>query len=227
MSHLVFEFKETEKDKTYFMNDFVDFALVKSDELLIEIHDIESFDLGQCDNENDNKKLYLNFIVDNLNGVYMNIYDMNEKNIGYTTENIANMIGKKFVDSVKVLNDNNNNKNIENDILNLYQKHIENSILVNKGEDDEIDFGTAIVNGKEKKMYQIENKRHLIQDSLNKDIDTNIQKEEDNEDMNINLTEDEFDKIKFLIDEFNETKENNNNTQDNINNNNNFDYDME
>jgi hypothetical protein len=227
MSHLVFEFKETEKDKTYFMNDFVDFALVKSDELLIEIHDIESFDLGQCDNENDNKKLYLNFIVDNLNGVYMNIYDMNEKNIGYTTENIANMIGKKFVDSVKVLNDNNNNKNIENDILNLYQKHIENSILVNKDEDDEIDFGTAIVNGKEKKMYQIENKRHLIQDSLNKDIDTNIQKEEDNEDMNINLTEDEFDKIKFLIDEFNETKENNNNTQDNINNNNNFDYDME
>jgi hypothetical protein len=227
MSHLVFDFKETEKDKTYFMNDFVDFALVKSDELLIEIHDIESFDLGQCDNENDNKKLYLNFIVDNLNGVYMNIYDMNEKNIGYTTENIANMIGKKFVDSVKVLNDNNNNKNIENDILNLYQKHIENSILVNKDEDDEIDFGTAIVNGKEKKMYQIENKRHLIQDSLNKDIDINIQKEEDNEDMNINLTEDEFDKIKFLIDEFNETKENNNNTQDNINNNNNFDYDME
>jgi hypothetical protein len=169
----------------------------------------------------------MNFIVDNLNGVYMNIYDINEKNIGYTTENIANMIGKKFVDSVKVLNDNNNNKNIENDILNLYQKHIENSILVNKDEDDEIDFGTAIVNGKEKKMYQIENKRHLIQDSLNKDIDTNIQKEEDNEDMNINLTEDEFDKIKFLIDEFNETKENNNNTQDNINNNNNFDYDME
>ena len=108
----------------------------------------------------------------------MNIYDMNEKNIGYTTENIANMIGKKFVESVKVLNDN-NNKNIENDILNLYQKHIENSILVNKDENDEIDFGTAIINGKEKKMYQIENKRHLIQDSLNKDIDTNIQKEED------------------------------------------------
>ena len=152
---------------------------------------------------------------------------MNEKNIGYTTENIANMIGKKFVDSVKVLNDN-NNKNIENDILNLYQKHIENCILVNSEEDDEIDFGTAIVNGKEKKMYQIESKRHLIQDSLNKDIDTNIQKEEDNEDVNINLTEDEFDKIKFLIDEFNETKENdNNNTQDNINNNKNFDYDME
>ena len=24
MSHLVFEFKETQKDKTYFMNDFVD-----------------------------------------------------------------------------------------------------------------------------------------------------------------------------------------------------------
>ena len=46
MSHLVFEFKETEKDKTHFMNNVVDFALAKSDELLIEIHDIESFDLG-------------------------------------------------------------------------------------------------------------------------------------------------------------------------------------
>ena len=32
---------------------------------------------------------------------------MNEKNVGYTTENIANMIGKKFVDSIKVLHDNN------------------------------------------------------------------------------------------------------------------------
>ena len=118
-------------------------------------------------------------------------------------------------------------KNIENDVFNLYQKHIENCISVNRGIENEIDFGTAIINGKEKKMYQIENKRHFIQDSLNKDIDTNIQKEEDNEDVNINLTEDEFEKIKFLIDEFNETKENNNNTQDNINNNNNFDYDME
>ena len=221
MSHMVFEFQESEKDKTSFMKDFVDFALVKSDELLIEIHDIESFDLGQCNNNDDDKKLYMNFIVDNLNGVYMNIYDMNEKNVGYTTENIATMIGKKFVDSVKVLQDN---KNIENDILHLYQKHIENCILVNKDDGNEIDFGTAIVNGKERKMYQIENKRSLVQESLNKDIDVHVHKEEDNEDVDINLTEDEFDKIKFLIDEFGETKEN---TQHNINNNKNFDYDME
>lgn len=228
MSHLVFDFKETEKDKTYFMNDFVEFALIKSDELLIEIHDIESFDLRNTDNE---KQLYMNFIVDNLNGVYMNVYDMNEKNFGYTTENIANMIGKKFVESDKVEHNNNYNKTIENDVLNLYLKYIEKSVFVSKDEKDEIDFGTAVINGKERKMYHIQNKRNIIQDSLNKDIEVNIHKEEDNEDVNINLSEEDFDKIKFLIDEFNETKEKDNTTttqqQHNINNNKNFDYDME
>ena len=69
-----------------------------------------------------------------------------------------------------------------------------------------IDFGTVVINGEEKKMFDIESKRDLVEEMINNDkdieMDTNansiVSTDKENK-----LTNEDIEKIKFLIDDLN------------------------
>ena len=122
------------------------------------------------DNINFNNNLKLNetyfcFILDNLNGVYMNIYDINN-----SKDYIENKDDKEEND-IK-------NYTYYDQVFNLYKDYYkdlpyvqineENNIYSNKkDEESEKGFGYVKINEKEKKMFEIAPKRYLVEEMVN------------------------------------------------------------
>ena len=122
------------------------------------------------DNINFSNNLKLNetyfcFILDNLNGVYMNIYDINNSN-----DYIENKDDKEEKD-IK-------NYTYYDQVFNLYKDYYkdlpyvqineENNIYSNKkDEESEKGFGYVKINEKEKKMFEIAPKRYLVEEMVN------------------------------------------------------------
>ena len=116
---------------------------------------------------NNNLKLnetYFCFILDNLNGLYMNIYDINNSN-----NNIENKDDKEEND-IK-------NYTYYDQIFNLYKDYYkdlpyvqvneENNIYSNsKDEESEKGFGYVKINGKDKKMFEIAPKRYIFEEMV-------------------------------------------------------------
>ena len=119
---------------------------------------------------------YFCFILDNLNGVYMNIYDINNSN-----EYLENEDDKEEKD-IK-------NYTYYDQIFNMYKKYYkdlpyvsvneENNLYSNKkDEESEKGFGYVKINEKDKKMYEIAPKRYIFEEALksfeNKDINPQL-----------------------------------------------------
>jgi hypothetical protein len=155
------------------MDNFLDYNLVKNDKIELDIHDTCGYI--------DNNEIYYNFIVDNYNGVYLNVYNFDDFN--YKKETISKM---KEEIIKKESNDKIENKTFFTNLNSLYKKFSDNIIYKsinnsnnnndfinsdNEDDCDKLDFGIAIVGGKKKRMYHINNKRKLIEKLvLNKQI---------------------------------------------------------
>ena len=198
--------------------------------------------IGEKFNKNFNiNETYFCFILDNLNGVYMNIYDINN-----TNDNIEG--------------EDKDEENNENDIkkysyydqlFNIYKNYYkdlpyvlnddENNIYNNKKEEDnEKGFGYVKINDKNKKMFEIAPKRYIFEEAvkasenqegnspyLNLDFLSEKTKEkireENNRKFSVNsvdsdissnvlpvISQDEFEKIKDIIEQLNIGKKDNN-----------------
>lgn len=184
---------------------------------------------------------YFCFILDNLNGVYMNIYDINN-----TNNNIEG--------------EDKDEENKENDIkkysyydqlFNIYKNYYkdlpyvlnddENNIFNNKKEEDsEKGFGYVKINEKNKKMFEISPKRYIFEEAVkaseNQEGNSpylNLEflsektkekiREENNRKFSVNsvdsdisanvlpvVSQDEFEKIKDIIEQLNLGKKDNN-----------------
>jgi len=184
---------------------------------------------------------YFCFILDNLNGVYMNIYDINN-----TNDNIEG--------------EDKDEENKENDIkkysyydqlFNIYKNYYkdlpyvlnddENNIFNNKKEEDsEKGFGYVKINEKNKKMFEISPKRYIFEEAVkaseNQEGNSpylNLEflsektkekiREENNRKFSVNsvdsdisanvlpvISQDEFEKIKDIIEQLNLGKKDNN-----------------
>jgi len=184
---------------------------------------------------------YFCFILDNLNGVYMNIYDINN-----TNNNIEG--------------EDKDEENKENDIkkysyydqlFNIYKNYYkdlpyvlnddENNIFNNKKEEDsEKGFGYVKINEKNKKMFEISPKRYIFEEAVkaseNQEGNSpylNLEflsektkekiREENNRKFSVNsvdsdisanvlpvISQDEFEKIKDIIEQLNLGKKDNN-----------------
>jgi hypothetical protein len=155
------------------MDNFLEYNLVKNDKIELDIHDTCGYI--------DNNEIYYNFIVDNYNGVYLNVYNFDDFN--YNKETISEM--KEDIIK-KESNDKIENKTFFNNLNSLYKTFSDNLIYKsinktnhnndfinsdNEDDDDKVNFGTVIVGGKKKRMYQINNQRKLIEKLvLNKQI---------------------------------------------------------
>ena len=155
------------------MDNFLEYNLVKNDKIELDIHDTCGYI--------DNNEIYYNFIVDNYNGVYLNVYNFDDFN--YKKETISKM---KEEIIKKESNDKIENKTFFTNLNSLYKKFSDNIIYKsinnsnnnndfinsdNEDDCDKLDFGIAIVGGKKKRMYHINNKRKLIEKLvLNKQI---------------------------------------------------------
>ena len=179
------------------ISNFLSFELIKNDKTEIEIQDTVSYILSK-DEEESKANMYLNFIVDNFGGIYLNTYQLDKK---YTPMMIANM----SEDLNKNVHENDiKRKRVDDDIIEMYRKCITNSIY--EGNKSKIDFGTVVINGEEKKMFDIESKRDLVEEMINNDkdieMDTNansiVSTDKENK-----LTNEDIEKIKFLIDDLN------------------------
>ena len=119
---------------------------------------------------------YFCFILDNLNGVYMNIYDINNSN-----EYIEN-------EDIKEEKDIRNYSYYEQ-IFNMYKEYYkdlpyvpideENYIYANKkDEESEKGFGYVKINEKDKKMFEVASKRNIFEEVIKsyekKDINPHI-----------------------------------------------------
>ena len=107
---------------------------------------------------------YFCFILDNLNGVYMNIYDINNSN-----EYIENDDDKEEKD-IK-------NYSYYDQIFNMYKEYYkdlpyvpideENCIYSNKkDEESEKGFGYVKINEKDKKMFEVASKRKIFEEMM-------------------------------------------------------------
>jgi hypothetical protein len=184
---------------------------------------------------------YFCFILDNLNGVYMNIYDINNTNDiiegeDKDEENKENDIKKySYYDQLF-----NIYKNYYKDLPYVLNDD-ENNIYNNKKEEDnEKGFGYVKINDKNKKMFEIAPKRYIFEEAvkasenqegnspyLNLDFLSEKTKEkireENNRKFSVNsvdsdissnvlpvISQDEFEKIKDIIEQLNIGKKDNN-----------------
>ena len=198
--------------------------------------------IGEKFNKNFNiNETYFCFILDNLNGVYMNIYDINNTNDNIEGED---------------KDEENNEKDIKkysyyDQLFNIYKNYYkdlpyvlnddENNIYNNKKEEDnEKGFGYVKINDKNKKMFEIAPKRYIFEEAvkasenqegnspyLNLDFLSEKTKEkireENNRKFSVNsvdsdissnvlpvISQDEFEKIKDIIEQLNIGKKDNN-----------------
>ena len=179
--------------------------------------------IGEKFNKNFNiNETYFCFILDNLNGVYMNIYDINN-----TNDNIEG--------------EDKDEENNENDIKKYsYYDQLFNIYNNKKEEDNEKGFGYVKINDKNKKMFEIAPKRYIFEEAvkasenqegnspyLNLDFLSEKKKEkireENNRKFSVNsvdsdissnvlpvISQDEFEKIKDIIEQLNIGKKDNN-----------------
>lgn len=196
MSHMKVKLLDTLTQSKPIIN-FLSFELIKNDKTEIEIQDTVSYLLHKEEEENKND-MYLNFIVDNFGGLYLNVYRLDKK---YTPMMIANMNEELNTNAQE--NDI-KRKRKDDDIIEMYKKCIINSIY--EGNKSKTDFGTVVLNGEKKKMFDIESKRDIVEEMINKDKDiemnTNpnsiISTEKENK-----LSDEDIEKLKFLIDDLN------------------------
>ena len=152
------------------MDNFIEYNLIKNDKIELNINDV-------CGYIDDNE-LYYNFIVDNFNGVFLNIYNL--EGFNYNKETISEMknciIKSESDDKIenKTFFDNLNNlykTYSDNLIYKSYNNNINNNDFKFDNNEEKIDFGNPIVGGTKKRMYTIKNQRHLIENFvLNKEI---------------------------------------------------------
>ena len=196
MSHMKVKLLDTITQSKPISN-FLSFELIKNDKTEIEIQDTVSYILSK-DEEESKANMYLNFIVDNFGGIYLNTYQLDKK---YTPMMIANM----SEDLNKNVHENDiKRKRVDDDIIEMYRKCITNSIY--EGNKSKIDFGTVVINGEEKKMFDIESKRDLVEEMINNDKDIEMDTNSNSivsTDKENKLTNEDIEKIKFLIDDLN------------------------
>ena len=196
MSHMKVKLLDTITQSKPISN-FLSFELIKNDKTEIELQDTVSYILSK-DEEESKANMYLNFIVDNFGGIYLNTYQLDKK---YTPMMIANM----SEDLNKNVHENDiKRKRVDDDIIEMYRKCITNSIY--EGNKSKIDFGTVVINGEEKKMFDIESKRDLVEEMINNDKDIEMDTNSNSivsTDKENKLTNEDIEKIKFLIDDLN------------------------
>lgn len=196
MSHMKVRLLDTITQSKPISN-FLSFELIKNDKTEIEIQDTVSY-LITKDEEESKANMYLNFIVDNFGAIYLNAYQLDKK---YTPMMIANMTE----DLNKNIHENDiKRKRVDDDIIEMYKKCITNSIY--EGKKSKVDFGTVVLNGEEKKMFDIESKRDLVEEMINNDKDIEMDTNQNSivsTDKESKLTNEDIEKIKFLIDDLN------------------------
>ena len=97
-------------------------------------------------------------------------------------------------------------KKLDDNLVELYKKYIINSIY--KGDKSEVDFGTVSIGGTNKKMFDIESKRDLVEEIFEeseneKDVEMENIKKDNQKEEERQLTNEEMERIKFLIDDLN------------------------
>ena len=183
--------------------------------------------------DNNITETYFCFILDNFNGLYMNIYDINNNSYLYNDQEEQN------------LNENDEEINTYYDqLFNLYKRYYKdlpyysineefNLYNFNKGElNNEKRFGYIKLNEKDKKMYQIESKRNFFEEvlksyqnkdkglyknfgflsqkakeALNEDNSRKVSVNSIDSDISVNelpgISKEEYEKIKDIIDKLN------------------------
>ena len=106
---------------------------------------------------------YFCFILDNLNGVYMNIYDINNSNEYIETDDKEEKDIKNYTYYDQIFN---LYKNYYKD-LPYISANEENNIYSNKkDEESEKGFGYVKINEKDKKMFEIAPKRYIVEEVI-------------------------------------------------------------
>ena len=197
----------------------------------------EEKEIENNNNFNYNLKLnetYFCFILDNLNGVYMNIYDINNSNEYLENEEEKDIKNYSYYDQ----------------IFNMYKDYYKNLPYVSvkeenilfcnkKDEESEKGFGYVKINEKDKKMFEIAPKRNIFEEIMKsyakKDLNPHINldflssktkekmKEENSRKFSVNsvdsdisanalpiISNEEYETIKDVIDKLNLGKTENN-----------------
>ena len=106
---------------------------------------------------------YFCFILDNLNGVYMNIYDINNSNEYIETDDKEEKDIKNYTYYDQIFN---LYKNYYKD-LPYISANEENNIYSNKKDvESEKGFGYVKINEKDKKMFEIAPKRYIVEEVI-------------------------------------------------------------
>jgi hypothetical protein len=134
-----------------------------------EEEDKKSFIWEEKEKDNNNKlnndlkinETFFGFILDNFNGVYMNIYDINNSNEYLENEEEKDIKNYSYYDQ----------------IFNMYKDYYknlpyvsvkeENNLFCNKkDEESEKGFGYVKINEKDKKMFEIAPKRYIVEEVI-------------------------------------------------------------
>ena len=194
MSHLLIYGDYSDREIQPY-DEFVKFDLIKNDKVEIEICDTVGYLL--------NNKIYINFIADNLGGVFLNVYEgIRDIKSRYPPSQVADMKNGIQEESGGEIVP----KKLDDNLVELYKKYIINSIY--KGDKNEVDFGTVSIGGLNKKMFEIESKRDLVEEIFEeseneKDVEMENIKKDNQKEEERQLTNEEMERIKFLIDDLN------------------------
>lgn len=194
MSHLLIYGDYSDREIQPY-DEFVKFDLIKNDKVEIEICDTVGYLL--------NNKIYINFIADNLGGVFLNVYEgIRDIKSRYPPSQVADMKNGIQEESGGEIVP----KKLDDNLVELYKKYIINSIY--KGDKSEVDFGTVSIGGLNKKMFEIESKRDLVEEIFEeseneKDVEMENIKKDNQKEEERQLTNEEMERIKFLIDDLN------------------------
>ncbi len=216
-SVMYFTQKEELNKKPFFQN-FIDFSLINTD---CKIHDSSAFSF---------KDNFYIFTVDDFGGLNYHIYEKNRSNkMSQTNENVQmnsefeeiralfeeNNVKRLFSNNAERVKGTNvfyeNKNNSENDLDN---SDIDENIYYDdeepEDEEESLNFGKLKINGEDQKIYEIDNKREVLQkisnyskDDLNSnDTNINLQQLKDS----FQKSNDENDKnpyLKYLLDNYN------------------------
>jgi hypothetical protein len=205
-SHLLFQ---TKFDCDEFFSEFIDPRLISCNGIS-QLHDTVGFLRGD---------FYYNFTVDTFGGLYTTCHNFtaghnDENNMSNLDDKIVELYQnfhfnfvyneEKEIDNLVKYKDNVNKNDIDNnnkdeELSDISDDSIcEESMNKHKEEDYEtgIDFGTALVNGRKQKVYQLQNKRKIIE----KVRSIEINKSEDDFNMNIELDLDKDEYKNFDLD---------------------------
>ena len=174
-----FQLLNNNNDSQIFIHDIVGFVHQNEDSQDNDDNDIDENDYSEDKKsliweENDeikksekfNKSFNINetyfcFILDNLNGVYMNIYDINNSNFNENNDDNEENVIKNYSYYEQIFN---LYKNYYKD-LPYISNNKENNIYCNKKDvESEKGFGYIKLNEKDKKMFEIDPKRYIFEE---------------------------------------------------------------